>query len=73
MHCDLEPNNVFLDDEMVAHVADFGIANILAEHKTATQTKTIGTLGYIAPGKTFQAMKNFSSCLCFFLKLLSQS
>ena len=60
MHCDLKPNNVLLDDEMVAHAADFGIAKILAENKTTTQTKTIGTLDYIAPGKTFQAMENFS-------------
>ena len=35
---------------MVAHVGDFGIAKILVENKDATQTKTIGTIGYIAPG-----------------------
>ncbi|KAL7193786.1 hypothetical protein ACSBR2_025419 [Camellia fascicularis] len=49
VHCDLKPSNVLLDDEMVAHVADFGIAKILAQNKTTTQTKTLGTLGYIAP------------------------
>ena len=38
---------------MVAHVGDFGIAKILAENKIATQTKTLGTLGYIAPDKSF--------------------
>ena len=66
VHCDLKSNNVLLDDEMVAHVGDFGIAKILAENKTLTQTKTLGTLGYIAPGETFQSMENFSSCFCFF-------
>ena len=66
VHCDLKPSNVLLDDEMVAHVADF--AKILAENKTATQTKTLGTLGYIAPGKIFQAIDNSSSCF-FFLPL----
>ena len=56
VHCDLKPSNVLLDDEVVAHVVDFGIAKILGENKTATQTKTLGTLCYIAPSKTFQAM-----------------
>ena len=74
VHCDLKPSNVLLDDEMVAHVADFGIAKILAENKTATQTKTLGTLGYIALGKIFQAIDNSSSCFFFFpSRLISQS
>ena len=47
VHCDLKPSNILLDEDMVAHVGDFGIAKILVN---ATQTKTLGTLGYIAPG-----------------------
>ena len=66
VHCDLKPINVLLDDEMVAHVGDFGIAKILVENKTTTQTKTLGTLGYIAPGKIFQAIDNSTF---FFLPL----
>jgi LRR receptor-like serine/threonine-protein kinase FLS2 len=50
VHCDLKPSNILLDEEMVAHVGDFGIAKILAENKDETQTRTLGTLGYIAPG-----------------------
>ena len=50
VHCDLKPSNILLDEEFVAHVGDFGIAKILVENKDATQTKTIGTIGYIAPG-----------------------
>jgi LRR receptor-like serine/threonine-protein kinase FLS2 len=50
VHCDLKPTNILLDEDMVAHVGDFGIAKILAEDNDATQTKTLGTLGYIAPG-----------------------
>ncbi|GMY35417.1 receptor kinase-like protein Xa21 [Fagus crenata] len=49
VHCDLKPSNILLDEDMVAHVGDFGIAKILAENKDATQTRTLGTLGYIAP------------------------
>ncbi|CAL5350080.1 unnamed protein product [Camellia sinensis] len=49
VHFDLKPSNVLLDEDMVAHVADFGIAKILAENKTTIQTRTLGTIGYIAP------------------------
>ncbi|XP_062171370.1 probable LRR receptor-like serine/threonine-protein kinase At3g47570 [Alnus glutinosa] len=49
VHCDLKPTNILLDEDMVVHVADFGIAKILAKNKDFIQTKTLGTLGYIAP------------------------
>ncbi|XP_059669568.1 probable LRR receptor-like serine/threonine-protein kinase At3g47570 [Cornus florida] len=49
VHCDLKPSNVLLDEDMVAHVGDFGIAKFLMENKIETQTKTLGTIGYIAP------------------------
>ncbi|KAM3338579.1 receptor kinase-like protein Xa21 [Capsicum galapagoense] len=49
VHCDLKPANILLDDDMVAHVGDFGISKILAVSKSMAYTETLGTLGYIAP------------------------
>ncbi|KAI9083703.1 hypothetical protein K1719_034292 [Acacia pycnantha] len=49
VHCDLKPSNILLDDNMVAHVSDFGIAKFLDEGKSKTHTETIPTIGYVAP------------------------
>uniref|UniRef100_M1C629 non-specific serine/threonine protein kinase n=1 Tax=Solanum tuberosum TaxID=4113 RepID=M1C629_SOLTU len=44
-----QPANILLDEDMVAHVGDFGISKILAVSKSVAHTETLGTLGYIAP------------------------
>ncbi|KAL6330446.1 hypothetical protein AAG906_040376 [Vitis piasezkii] len=51
VHCDLKPNNILLDDDMVAHVGDFGITRLLTETESMQQTKTLGTIGYMAPAE----------------------
>lgn len=45
VHCDLKPSNVLLDESMVAHVSDFGIAKLVNAEDSELQTKTLATLG----------------------------
>ncbi|PHT37590.1 hypothetical protein CQW23_21163 [Capsicum baccatum] len=60
IHCDLKLSNVFLDEDMVAHLRDFGISKLLCENESDLYTKTFATLGYIAPS-TSRSFANFSS------------
>ncbi|XVE69386.1 hypothetical protein DITRI_Ditri09bG0148100 [Diplodiscus trichospermus] len=55
VHCELKPTNVLLDDDMVTHVGDFGLAKLLSvETSNLGSDKTTfsmikGTIGYVAP------------------------
>ncbi|KMS99691.1 hypothetical protein BVRB_1g021560 [Beta vulgaris subsp. vulgaris] len=51
IHCDLKPSNILLNDDMVAHVGDFGLARFHL-HVPANNSSSVvvkGTVGYAAP------------------------
>lgn len=49
VHSDLKPSNVLLDEDMVAHVGDFGLSKLLGGGESVTETIRLATIGYIAP------------------------
>ncbi|PKI46976.1 hypothetical protein CRG98_032601 [Punica granatum] len=55
VHCDLKPSNILLDEEMVAHVSDFGLARFIprpVDEPHTNQSSSIGvrgSTGYVAP------------------------
>jgi Leucine-rich repeat (LRR) protein len=56
IHCDLKPNNILLDSDWTAYVADFGLSKLIGESMNISGSYSgssigiRGTVGYVAPG-----------------------
>ncbi|KAL2934245.1 L-type lectin-domain containing receptor kinase S.4 [Bienertia sinuspersici] len=63
VHCDVKPNNVLLDEPMLAYVSDFGIARIVNDPSKGLTSSSLclkGSIGYIAPvTSTFSQQTEF--------------
>ncbi|XP_026397276.1 probable LRR receptor-like serine/threonine-protein kinase At3g47570 [Papaver somniferum] len=58
VHCDLKPSNVLFDNDLIAHVGDFGLATFLHQdcsisrqlnERDASSTEINGSIGYVSP------------------------
>lgn len=67
VHCDIKPSNILLDDDMNAHLGDFGLAKLFfqgTENHRQVQACSIelrGSIGYIPPGNRSTFLSS-----CFF-------
>ncbi|XP_052137375.1 receptor kinase-like protein Xa21 [Oryza glaberrima] len=71
IHCDLKPSNILLDDDMTAHVGDFGLSRFKVDSLASSFADSIstssiaikGTIGYVAPVSTAGDVYSFGIVL----------
>ncbi|KAL9265879.1 LRR receptor-like serine/threonine-protein kinase ERL1-like protein [Drosera capensis] len=49
VHRDVKSSNILLDENLEAHLSDFGIAKCIPSAKNHSSTYVVGTIGYIDP------------------------
>lgn len=49
LHLDVEPENILIDENYRAQVADFGISKLKGKEESRIVTRLQGTKGYLAP------------------------
>ncbi|KAB1220870.1 G-type lectin S-receptor-like serine/threonine-protein kinase RLK1 [Morella rubra] len=49
IHCDINPNNILMDEYGSPKISDFGLAKLLMSDHSRTVTGIRGTRGYVAP------------------------
>lgn len=75
IHRDIKSSNILLDENLDAHVADFGLAKLASEENSLQTSHLKGTLGYVAPeyglyGQLTEKSDVYSFGVCL-LELLS--
>ncbi|XP_050208968.1 probable LRR receptor-like serine/threonine-protein kinase At3g47570 [Mercurialis annua] len=65
VHCDLKSSNILVDEEMIGHVSDFGLASFILQsaQNNSTQISSMGvrgTIGYAPP--EYAMGKEVSTC-----------
>ncbi|KAK4754760.1 hypothetical protein SAY87_008517 [Trapa incisa] len=64
IHRDIKSNNILLDENLEAHVGDFGLAKVIDVLQSKTMSAIAGSYGYIAPEYAY-TMKVTEKCDIF--------